>query len=750
MRILGVRHHSPACAGLVKRVIADSRPAWVLIEGPADFNDRLDELALHHELPIAIYSYSRAREGVCDQGACARSTGLRACWTPFCDYSPEWVALQAAREVGAKVLFMDLPGWSFAFENRENRYSDRHGPDLTKMALQLGFDDTDRLWDSLFEQPRDDLEEALGLYFEELRATLGEVATEDDAREGFMASSIAWAQAQGGEVVVVCGGYHAPVLKKAWPNAEPLPPQWEASAEVGNFLVPFTFGRLDSFAGYQSGMPSPEYHQRVWENGLCLAARQSLQDVARRLRAKKQNASSADLVVAHSMAQGLARLRGHQQVARTDLLDGLASALLTTALDVDLPWSRRGPLAPGSDPVLVEIVAAFSGERKGRLAAETPRPPLVIDVYATLQRLDLQPTIPARQLKLNALAERERSACLHRLLLLGIPGFKRQAGSSLATRGGLEEAWSLADLFERESALIEASSYGPDLEGACSAFLQDALAASEDAATVASLLSSALFAGLTTFSDKALAAIAQAIDRETDLGSLGQALTIILEIFAHDHLLGGKGKQELRRALEAGFTRGLWLFEGLRSEEQGGLHGVLALRDLHRQAPLDLPRELAIGLMGRAAQESDRAPSLQGAAVGYLWSCGAEAQGDWGSLALAHFAKLTPQHSADFLVGLLAVAREEVLEDLELVRGLDGQVREWTNQEFMQALPALRLAFTVLPPADKERLGRLLATLYGRTVGKDWFKLEVPPDVVARGHDLEDRIDRALEERKLR
>jgi hypothetical protein len=51
-----VRHHRPAAARAVRDWIGANRPAAVLIEGPSDFNDRLDELALAHELPIAIYS----------------------------------------------------------------------------------------------------------------------------------------------------------------------------------------------------------------------------------------------------------------------------------------------------------------------------------------------------------------------------------------------------------------------------------------------------------------------------------------------------------------------------------------------------------------------------------------------------------------------------------------------------------------------------------------------------------------------
>src|SRR5262249_38070456 len=54
-----VRHHSPACARLVRALIGDLSPSALLIEGPSDFNPRIAELELPHQLPIAIYSYVR-------------------------------------------------------------------------------------------------------------------------------------------------------------------------------------------------------------------------------------------------------------------------------------------------------------------------------------------------------------------------------------------------------------------------------------------------------------------------------------------------------------------------------------------------------------------------------------------------------------------------------------------------------------------------------------------------------------------
>ena len=61
MVFLPVRHHSPACARAVGEIITRLRPAAVLVEGPSDFNDRLEELFLPHRLPVAVYSWPQAQ-----------------------------------------------------------------------------------------------------------------------------------------------------------------------------------------------------------------------------------------------------------------------------------------------------------------------------------------------------------------------------------------------------------------------------------------------------------------------------------------------------------------------------------------------------------------------------------------------------------------------------------------------------------------------------------------------------------------
>src|SRR5262249_37748647 len=153
---------------------------------------------------------------------------------------------------------------------------------------------------------------------------------------------------------------------------------------------------------------------------------------------------------------------------RCDVLDGLVSALIKDALARPLPW-QAGGLAVGTDPVVVELVAAFSGDRTGRLARGTPQPPLVADLKAELDRIgvtlgpqgvnvDLEPLVPV---------DRERRRVLVRLAVLGIPEVQRTREASLARGGGpTAERWRVREVPETDPTAIERAVYGATLEEA--------------------------------------------------------------------------------------------------------------------------------------------------------------------------------------------------------------------------------------------------------------------------------------------
>ena len=722
---VGVRHHSPACARLVAATIRAQRPAYVLVEGPADFNERIDELLLGHELPVALFSYS----------------DRHASWSPFCDYSPEWVAITEGRRCGARVRFIDLPAWHEACRGVGNRYADaelRYAEVVERLCREFAVDNVDALWDHLFEceaEPR-----GMAEYFDLLRGTT-DADEGDSAREEYMARWVRAAVRDAGDapVVVVTGGFHTAALKAKLDGDAEWPEVPDRDGGAG-YLVPYSHARLDAFTGYQSGMPSPGYYQEVWEAGARRAADWLVESVATRLRRRHQPVSTADLIAARTQAGALARLRGHENPTRTDVLDGLTSTLISEDLTQPPPWTRRGALRPGAHPALVEMVEALRGDKVGRLHPDTPAPPLVDAVQELLRAhgLDREGKVALDLTDAEAL---ERSRILHRLRVLRIPGFERTSGPSAGTAPRLDEQWTLRPVEERLTALIEAAENGATLEEAAGVALERRSRHAQ-LEQLAGILFDAVLCGISTLSDHVRESLNAGVGQTGDLAALGHVLTVVVGLWRHDGVFGSRKDPLLGSVIDTGTTRVLWLIEGLHGgsapADPRRIAAMVATRDavLHARAALSLDAVDVTGVATRVSDDVEAPPDLRGAALGLAWALGAkpdvrkargiEALGDW-------------------LAGLFAVAREEVLASPDLVGVLDELVSAMTEEEFLVALPALRLAFGYFPPQERETIAA--AVLAHRGVegsARGVTRLRVDPVVVAEAMAVEKRVDALL------
>ena len=823
LTVIGVRHHSPASARLVRSTIAQLRPAYVLIEGPADMNERIGELLLGHELPVAVFtSYldEHRRHGS---------------WSPFCDYSPEWQALQAGREAGAALRFIDLPAWHEAFADRDNRYADaelRYAEAVGRLCAEFGVDNSDALWDHVIEMgPADGIAERLEAYFDLIRGD-SPAGSSDTAREAYMAAWIRAACAAAGDrpVVAVVGGFHRPALlrlatsapgtpavptaragepgsaARAERNGAAVPVEWPEvpappeGATAGSYLVPYSFRRLDAFAGYQSGMPSPDYYQRLWESGPEAAARHLVTAVARRLRRRGQPVSTADLIAARTGAEALALLRGHTHPARVDVLDGLAAALINEALDVPLPWAVRGTVTAGQHPAVLEMTAALSGDRVGRLHPETPLPPLVHSATAELERHGLEGP-GERTADLTRPEGLTVSRILHRLRVLGVPGFRRDAGPATGIDPVLREKWTVQQHEHRLPALIEAGGYGPTLEVAAATLIAQRIdEASGRLGGLADALFDAALCGVTDLGADVPEMLERGVAAGTDLAELGRVLTVTLALWRHDRLLGTAGSEALGVVVAAASRRILWLAEGWHAAgapaEPGRIAAVVAVRDavLHAAA-VGVDRTSAIDVAGRVAADRAAPPDLRGAFYGLGRSllgsgsgsghagdgCGGNSgdgnsgdgsdgdgnsgdgsdgdgcggsDGDGGrgsdelfpspgQVVRGAFAAGT---AGDWLAGLFGVARESVLAPGGILALLDELVAGLGADDFLVALPALRQAFEYFPPREREAIGEQLLVRRGLAgSGRDLLRTGgIPAAVVAAGLALDEAVESRL------
>ena len=239
-----IRHHSPACAAHLRRWIETRRPASVLVEGPASFTPFIDLLIDERCVcPVALYTSFVDKRGRLSGGEEAPAFGPPrfAAYYPFCDYSPELVALRAGRAAGARLRFIDLeyaemilarcaaePDAEPPAVRVDSLAADPHllhSAYVRSLARRMGCRDFNEVWDHLFENGDDAnvdvFIDRLAAYCALARFDYTPESLRRDGtttREACMAAAVRDELARNqtedrtGPVLVVTGGFHTVVL----------------------------------------------------------------------------------------------------------------------------------------------------------------------------------------------------------------------------------------------------------------------------------------------------------------------------------------------------------------------------------------------------------------------------------------------------------------------------------------------------------------------------------------------------------
>ena len=467
VEVFGIRHHGPGSARSLAAALTDYQPDAVLIEGPADADPLLRwVLADGMTPPLALLAYAPDRPQT-------------AAFWPYAAFSPEWQAMIYALRRDIEVGFCDLPAasmlarWSrrpsqdddvdepedVANETPSAPPLEQHDP-LAILAEAAGYDDPERWWDDLVESRLDSsspfpmITEAMA----ELRMIMapGSHDHREARREAYMRQKIREALKRGRErVAVVCGAWHAPVLR--WP----LPP---AAADVRTLRgaprrkitvtwVPWTHQRLASATGYGAGVASPGWYHHLW------VARDQpivrwLAKVAQALRTRDLPVSSAHVIEAVRLAETLASLRGRP-------LAGLAEVTEAT----------RAVLCDG-DELSVRYVTdhLVVGQALGSVNDGVPTVPLEADLTRICRTLRVRREAQVRvhDLDLRRPIDQARSQLFHRLRLLGLQWIA-PAESAVQSQGTFRETWQSRWEPEYSVAIVEASMWGTTVESAATA-----------------------------------------------------------------------------------------------------------------------------------------------------------------------------------------------------------------------------------------------------------------------------------------
>jgi hypothetical protein len=744
-----VRHHSPAAARHVRAALLARKPKVVFIEGPFESN-HLIKFVIDADTapPVAIYSSYRDDDNVLSLNGIASPApdipARFAVWYPLVAYSPEYVAMRTAKEIGAEVVFIDLPHHALIHAHEEAEEGEEHpaatppqrtpaAPDDDKLittsgfycalAEAAGFKSWPEAWDTLFENPHATDHE--GFRRELATFCCAARATSDHAQDHLegtvererhflkvIRETLAAKKLKPEQAAVVCGGFHLFLDRK---DTEP-PPDCPAGT-VYTTIVPYSFFRVSEMAGYGAGNRAPQFYQSCYD----LVNDSRADDITlehaiavlRNVRKAGDPLSTADAIAVTHHAGMLARLRGRSHAT----LDDIHDALLTCCCKGD-PNEEGTKLRDAMD-------AAGIGNKIGRVTAKLGRLPIVNDFHTQLADLDLGEVLGKEKRMSVKLDKREllaarRSAFLHRLgyLKVHFAGMTNEGGDFSGTL--FRETWDLKWEPKTEPDLIEQNLYGDTVETAALNRLREAMAqAGASAGRTCEQLLQAVDMDMPGLVTAAEDACGQAIDVDPSFVSQAQALHCLGRL-AQYAVFRGLNRNTLDDLLTRCYDRACFALPNAvavpEEEQQGVVDALVSVAEFVQRADRDQYDRDLFAEAARAAAAASPVPFLRGAFLGLLCEI-RELQPEALAAEVAGLARAAPEvmvTAGDLLDGMLAVSRTSLMLGADcLVAAVDDLLKAAEWDPFLVMLPRLRAAIERLSNVQKESLAATVARHYG-------------------------------------
>ncbi|MFD0928690.1 DUF5682 family protein [Methylophilus glucosoxydans] len=748
--IFPVRHHSPACALQLTRLLKRLKPAAILVEGPRSFNTLIAHLT-HPDAkaPLAVYTYHTQKSSDSES-----EEVRKAAFYPFCDYSPELVALKEAHQQSIPVQFIDL---NFSEQCSLSKNTDlevlslldehyyTRSRNLQVMAERAGCRNHEEFWEHLFET------HACGLSIEEhiaqivaycqiARRDTTEVELKTDGtleRELEMAWHIEQSLLQhansNAPVIAVMGGFHAVVMPSLLIQPIKRPHVKTGSTEESCALIRYSFDRLDRLNGYSAGMTSPAWHQKIWEqlvqserlgHNAHVRVRQEsaltiLFDIALLLREKYSIQIPVPAIsAAYEHLLRLAKLRERIAPVREDLVDAVTSCFIKGDTDIE------------SSIIKSITQQVLCGNFYGTVPAGIDRPPLVKDFESRARQQKLK--IGSGEVKKLSLDiyrrpdHRITSRLLHGLNLLKVPFGVKFSGPDYVNGLSLDrmqEQWEYVYSPVTEGALIEAAIYGVSIPVAvANKFVEhldssQQLSNSRDSKIAASLLIQACLLGLHDHLSRVLDVLRYSINEDAVFSSVVAASMQIAILWDAREPLEARHLDQLPAVLQAAYERAIYLMRDMKGAEGDGgsvVQSIIQLRELLNSstgAKLDASLYWQVIL---DLQQSHDLPLIRGASAGLRYASGQLSDIELTELLQGYLTgHLAPDQSIAFLRGLLQTSREVAWQQETLLKGLDTLFSGWDESTFAKNLPELRLAFAEMTPKETDKVAEAVAKLYG-------------------------------------
>ena len=756
IRHFGIRHHGPGSARSLLQALKDWQPDAILIEGPADGQDALT-LAAHAEMkpPVALLFYvpddpkqaTYFPEAIFSPEWQALQYGLgNAIPIRFMDL-PQAHSFALRQELEQKLAseaeaedeedsspedLTNLPEEPPTDPNpaegptdpdRNDEWREIRQDPLSWLARAAGYGDGESWWEHLIEQRQDGTDvfigiaEAMAALRAEVDALRPPATTDTNAiaptpdpftewhdrrealREAYMRQTIRKAVKEGFErIAVVCGAWHAPVLEdlKGTSKGDRALLKGLPKTKVSATWVPWTYQRLTRASGYGAGIDSPGWYHHLWSHPKKIAVRW-LTRVARLLRKQDLDASSASVIEAVRLSEGLAALRDRPRPGLEEL---------TEAAQTVLCFGDHLPLELVREKLLVS-------DRLGQVPDETPTIPLQQDLQRQQKSLRLKPDPEKKEIVLDLRKpnDLQRSLLLHRLQLLELPWGKPRYTSGTGT---FKEGWLLQWQPEFVVALIEAGIWGNTIAEAAKARTLNLADTAPDLPALTQLLERVLLADLPEATRYVMNRLQAAAAISSDITHLMAALPSLASVLRYGDVRN------------TDTTMVLGVVDGLVSRICIGLPAACSSLD---DAAAEAMFEQVMAVNGALKLlQSDRhlqdwqqvlrklmhRPGLHGLLAGrccrLLMDAGDLSPEDAArELSFALSRASEPAQAAAWIEGLLKDSGLLLVHDRELQAILDAWVASLHAEDFTAVLPLLRRTFSTFSTPERRQIGESLS-----------------------------------------